>query len=219
MFETKLQSIEAHAALLLMEIHPKEAEADFAQCLSEAEHKHWDSILHPEKKMEFLAVRQALILLMQKLNLNYQGTYKDAFGKPYLINHQGSIALTHAYPYVAVQWRRDSFAGIDMEGIQPKLLKVAHRVLCPQELEATSDDLNMLAAFWCAKEALYKSYGKRNLIFKEDLLVSILEEQPSGFLLQGQILKNKYQQKLRLKYLNYNNFGFAYVQDALLDQP
>lgn len=217
MLETKLECINTKSAWLLMEVNSETPQVDFGKCLSNTEQEQWHSIQHPVKKLEFLAARYALNQLIQKLQFNYEGIIKDECGKPYLVNQSGSISLTHAYPYVAVQWRADAFAGIDMEAIQPKLQKVASRVFCAQELQYTGNNLNKLAAFWCAKEALYKAYGKRALVFKDDLRVRVLPNETSEFLLEGEILKNNLSQKFKLKYLQYNNFGFAYVLDPSID--
>ena len=50
--------------------------------------------------------------------------------------------------------------------------------LSEQELENTGEDLEKICIYWCAKEALYKVYGKRGLHFASQLLVEpfILEE-------------------------------------------
>jgi 4'-phosphopantetheinyl transferase EntD len=79
---------------------------------------------------------------------------------------------------VAVQLDSNKSVGIDIEQPTEKLLRIAPRVLSMEELENAGSDIRKHCVYWCAKEALYKVYGKRGLHFADQLLVEpfILEE-------------------------------------------
>jgi phosphopantetheinyl transferase len=63
--------------------------------------------------------------------------------------------------------------GIDIEQVHPRLHKVAHKFMNPREGGAEVEKLSTdhLCLHWCAKEALYKLYGRRNLDFREHIQV------------------------------------------------
>jgi hypothetical protein len=45
------------------------------------------------------------------------------------------------------------------------------RVLTDDEWSDGANNLKKLCVYWCAKEAMYKIYGKRSLIFTEQILI------------------------------------------------
>ena len=137
-----------------------------------------EGIIHITKRLEWLASRVLVRTLLEQNDLHYSGIHKDEFGKPFLRELTHHISLSHAYPYVAVQLDSNKSVGIDIEQPTEKLLRIAPRVLSMEELENAGSDIRKHCVYWCAKEALYKVYGKRGLHFANQLLVEpfILEE-------------------------------------------
>lgn len=129
-------------------------------------------ILNPIKRLEWLASRLLLQQVAQQFGLTYEGTIKDEFGKPFLKNLPHHISLSHSFPYVAVQLDVHHEIGIDLEQPKSKLLTIAHRVLSPAELMDAGTDVIKHCVYWCAKETLYKVYGKKGLQFSHHLRVS-----------------------------------------------
>ncbi len=130
-----------------------------------------DVIVHLTKRLEWLASRVLVRTLLEQNDLSYSGIHKDEFGKPFLRDLPHHISLSHAYPYVAVQLDSNKLVGIDIEQPTEKLLRIAPRVLSMEELENAGSDIRKHCVYWCAKEALYKVYGKRGLHFASQLLV------------------------------------------------
>ncbi|MCX8489485.1 MAG: 4'-phosphopantetheinyl transferase superfamily protein [Cyclobacteriaceae bacterium] len=137
-----------------------------------------EGIVHLTKRLEWLASRALVRTLLEQNDLPYSGIFKDEFGKPFLRELPHQLSLSHTYPYVAVQIDCNKSVGIDIEQPTEKLLRVAPRVLSMEELESAGSDIRKHCVYWCAKEALYKVYGKRGLHFASQLLVDpfILEE-------------------------------------------
>ena len=135
-------------------------------------------IVHLTKRLEWLASRVLVRTLLEQNDLPYSGIHKDEYGKPFLRELTHHISLSHAYPYVAVQLDKNKPIGIDIEQPTEKLLRIAPRVLSLEELDNAGSDIRKHCVYWCAKEALYKVYGKRGLHFASQLLVEpfILEE-------------------------------------------
>ncbi len=131
-----------------------------------------EQIIHPSKRLEWLAGRILLKTLVEQFGMDYHGIAKDEFGKPFLKQHPHLISLSHSYPYVAAQIDLVHEVGIDIEQPKEKLLNIAHRILSPHELDDAGTDIVKHCVYWCAKEAMYKTYGKRGLHFADQLHVA-----------------------------------------------
>ena len=127
------------------------------------------AIIHTSKRMEWLAGRMLLKQLTEQLGVEYQGTFKDEFGKPFLKNLPHHISMSHSFPYVAAQIDLHHEIGIDLEQPKAKLLTIAHRILAPGELNDAGTNMVKHCVYWCAKEAMYKVYGKKGLFFLDQL--------------------------------------------------
>ncbi len=157
------------------------------------------------KRLEWLAARVLIKLLIEQNKFEYAGLIKDEFGKPFLRDLPFQISLTHSFPYVAAQWHSSLPVGIDLEQPKGKLLKVGPRVLSPEEWNDANSDLTKLCIYWCAKEALYKIYGRRGLHFAQHLLLEPFDMKLAGFL-NGSIHANDQKQNVTLAYRIENDF-------------
>jgi 4'-phosphopantetheinyl transferase len=128
-------------------------------------------ITHPQKRREWLSSRLLVKSLTELLGLVYSGTYKDAHGKLFLINHDAEISITHSLDYVAGIIHETKEVGIDMEAISPKLQRTARKYLEDAEYDHAQGDLKILAMYWCAKEAIYKLHGKNKVSFKDNIRI------------------------------------------------
>ncbi len=129
-------------------------------------------IAHPVQRVEWLACRRALQHLLHTEEIPYTGLQKDEWGKPHLVDGTGGfISLSHTEGWAAAAWHRGRAVGIDVEPLREQLRRVVPRVLSASENADAAGDVNRLAVYWCAKEALYKLYGKRRLTFREHLHV------------------------------------------------
>ncbi len=162
-------------------------------------------LLSPQKRLEWLAVRVLVNELLMQNKLRYSGLLKDEFGKPFLKELPNQISLTHSFPYVAAQLHSVQSVGIDLEQPKEKLLRVAHRVFSIEELNDAATNLTKLCIYWCAKEAMYKIYGKRGLHFSNQLNIDPFELKSEG-LLKGTISADSQKQTVILEYRVENDF-------------
>ena len=139
-----------------------------------------EQIVSIHKRLEWLAGRILIRQLAKASGLEYKGIYKDEFGKPYLRDERHHISLSHSYPFVAAQINPNHSVGIDIEQPKEKLLRIAPRILDKEELANAGDNIEKHCIYWCAKEALYKVYGRRGLLFTHHLKVLPFEMQPEG---------------------------------------
>ncbi len=165
------------------------------------------------KRLEWMAGRILIRILVEKAGLTYNGLYKDEFGKPFLKDHPHHISLSHSYPHVAAQIDRLQSVGIDVEQPKEKLLKIAHRVLSKSEEIDAGSDIQKNCVYWCAKEALYKIYGKRGLSFSEHLNVSPFLLNQSGSLV-GKISIQNNVQLINLEYSLEDDFVLVYTKTS-----
>ena len=163
------------------------------------------SITNPSKRMEFLAGRALIKGLLNKWNLPYQGLTKDSFGKPYLAGSDIQLSLSHSFPYVAAILHRHQNVGIDLEQPKNKLLRIAPRVLSGGELADAGSDIVKHCIYWCAKETLVKIYGKKDLNFSKNLLITPFSRRSRGHLI-GRILANNAETAIPLEYIVSDNF-------------
>lgn len=126
-------------------------------------------IHHPAQRIEWLACRVVVRQLIEAQHVPYLGLQKDEFGKPHLIGSAWHISLSHTGGWAAAVLHRSRPVGIDIEPIREQFRRVVPRVLSESEIAHAAGEPNRLAVYWCAKEALYKLYGKRQLTFREHL--------------------------------------------------
>jgi 4'-phosphopantetheinyl transferase len=148
-----------------------------------------ETISHPQKIREWLASRLLIKTLAEESGIFYEGMHKDEHGKAFLVNNDSHISLTHTADYVAAVINLNSSVGIDMEKKSEKLLRTAKKFLSPGEYEDAGNDIATLCVYWCAKEALYKLYGKKQISFKDSIRIdpfSILDTEITGSLTDGE---------------------------------
>jgi 4'-phosphopantetheinyl transferase len=136
----------------------------------------FEGISHSQKRLEWLASRYTLQCALTQKGLIYKGLQKDESGKPHLIGHQLHISLTHTKAYVGVVLNETKAVGIDMELLADKIQRIERKFMNVEESIAARGSLQKLCLYWCAKEALYKLHGKRNLSFKAQIQIENFNE-------------------------------------------
>ena len=127
-----------------------------------------NSFTHSFRRIQFLASRLLLHLLLPNAKIKYDGN-----GKPWLHQNDFFISLSHSSSFVAIiisQYR----CGIDIELIRPKIEKIAPKFLSEKELKESEGEFltERLHIYWCVKEAVYKVYGKKNVSLRTDIFVN-----------------------------------------------
>ena len=143
--------------------------------------QEFHSITHPQKKQEWLASRLLVHHLTNHFELLHEGIKKDSYGKPHLVGIDWHISIAHCYPLAVAAINKSSAIGIDIEKPRAQLQRISKKFLSNQELQHAGSDVNLLCRYWTAKEALYKIYGRKKLIFKEDILVKSDLDSPSNY--------------------------------------
>ncbi|HLP52380.1 MAG TPA: 4'-phosphopantetheinyl transferase superfamily protein [Chitinophagales bacterium] len=142
-------------------------------------------VAHPDiknenKKLQWFASRH-LVNTMLGTPTDIE---KDEAGKPVLKTGAQNLSLSHTPIFAAAMLSPKNPVGIDLEMVNPKVERIAHKFLRDDEIDAIHPDekLEKLILYWSAKEALYKLYGKGEITFATQLLI-----QPFHLKLAGEL--------------------------------
>ncbi|HWA32546.1 MAG TPA: 4'-phosphopantetheinyl transferase superfamily protein [Cyclobacteriaceae bacterium] len=174
-----------------------------------------DKIINQQKRLEWTAARAMARTILESFGAAYFGIDKNEFGKPFLKNNPHHISLSHSYPYVMVQIDDQHDIGVDLEQPKEKLRIVARRVFSESEVNDAANDLVKLCIYWCAKEALYKYYGKRNLLFTDHLKVDPFHLGSKGYLV-GRIAFDGNETIVHLQYLVERDYVLVFTSPEIL---
>jgi 4'-phosphopantetheinyl transferase len=190
----------------------EQAEDLYNQLQLNAEEKAFvENISNGKRHLHWLGTR---VLLRKMLRTDeYIDCQVDEHGKPYLVSLPYHISLSHSFDYAAVMISRKNPVGIDIEQVKQKVERIATRFLSPGELSFIDPQhkIPQLYACWCAKEAVYKCYGQKEVSFMDDILVKPFTFAPQGqvnaILTKGDV-KNDY----TVGYLQYEDYMIGYVK-------
>lgn len=166
-----------HFHMLIWKIDASEDLPLAVEDLSETDQKRFRAIKNPRRQVEFMSARAAL---SQICNGIPQLSFSEN-GAPKLESYKG-VSLSHNADYAVALVSKDHVVGVDLEAYRPQMTKLAPRYLSQQELRAVaSTDLKVLAAFWCAKEALIKLKDAPELDLRQEIRISPFPPGKSAF--------------------------------------
>ncbi len=168
-----------------------------------------DSITSPQKRLEWMAGRVLVKEVMEAMDLNFQGIVKDEFGKPFPAGYDYQLSLSHSFPFVAVLLDKYESVGIDLEQPKEKLLRIAPRIHDADELKDAGTDIIKHCIYWCAKETLIKIYGKKDLVFSENMKILPFDRQLEGDII-GKIIVKGNERVIPLYYKVYSEFVLVF---------
>jgi len=178
--------ISKHSAHLLWHIDEPEEVLLRDSELSALAQIAYKKIAHPRKRREWLAARLALKHLLAQVDHQYTALQKDTWGRPYLANSSLHLSLAHCSPFAFVAVDQQCAIGIDIQLPCEKLQHVQEKFLNNKEIKDSGNDLEKLCVYWCAKEAVYKAHGGKNLSLTQDISISAFKKKDRG-IVQGEI--------------------------------
>ena len=121
------------------------------------------------RRLEWLAGKYLVQLMV---NSAYR-VVKDEFGKPHLDGSDLHLSISHSSEW-AVAIISPNAVGVDIQEVTPRLDRIAWRVMNDNKLQQLDPvhRLDHLHVYWCAKEALYKAYGWRELDFRKNIVIT-----------------------------------------------
>ncbi len=112
---------------------------------------------------------------------------KDIFNKPSMLvnGEKYHLSITHCSNYAAVMFSKYRNVALDLEKVDDRITRVAHKFINGAEAEMLEDSKNLIhqqTLIWSAKETLYKFYGVKELDFKMHMTIFVNQVQLRGCL-------------------------------------
>ena len=180
--------------------------------LKDHEMLYLESLINGKRNLHWLSTR---VLLRTMLNTSsYIDCKVDEHGKPYLANFPYFISLSHSFDYAAVMISKDKPVGIDIELIKDKIERIAHKFMNDAELSYMDQDhmTEHLYVSWCAKEAIYKLQGKKNVSFLHNIRLRPFDYQPEGSF-QASLELDDSRSEFNVHYQKMDEYMIGYVAD------
>lgn len=189
----------------------EEADELYSQLrLDEQEKAYYESLSVGKRNLHWLGTR---VLLRKMLRTDeYIDCKVDSQGKPYLVNLPYHISLSHSFEYAAVMISKAP-VGIDIEQIKVKVERIAHKFMSDEELAFITDEdkIKQLYVCWCAKEAVYKCYGQKEISFADNILLEPFKFEGHGWV-NAWLNTGELSVSYEVGYLQYEDYMVGYVK-------
>jgi 4'-phosphopantetheinyl transferase len=174
------KNIDDQTILAVWKIQETEEQLTAGLQLKQHELEFLSTLNNGKRLLHWLSTR---LLLRTMLNTDdYIDCRMDDHGKPYLVNIDYEISLSHSCDYAAVMISKDKKVGVDIELMKDKIQLIKHKFLSVDELKQQNLDTSMdgLYVSWCVKEAIYKWNGRKGLELKKDMFVKAFDLKEAG---------------------------------------
>ncbi|MBW0160963.1 MAG: 4'-phosphopantetheinyl transferase superfamily protein [Sediminibacterium sp. Gen4] len=169
-------------------------------------------ITHPQKRLQHLAGRYLLGYLFPDFPAELIEIADTR--KPFLPDEQYHFSISHCGNFAAAIVSRSERVGIDVELLTPRVEKIKHKFLHPEELQMVDhtaiDRVQLLTLLWSAKEAMFKWWGNGDVDFSEVLRIYELPDKSEGTLKTSFVKKQNY--PLILHYQLFSNLTLVWTK-------
>ncbi len=179
--------------------------------LNAHEKAYVEQLSHGKRHLHWLGTR---VLLRKMLNTEeYIDSRVDEHGKPYLVDIPYHISLSHSFDYAAVMISKTRPVGIDIEQVKDKVERIAHKFMRPQEMAFIKDQhkIQQLYVCWCAKEAVYKCYGQKEVSFADNISLEPFNFADKG-IVSAHLNKGAINLDYKVDYMQYEDYMIGYVK-------
>ncbi len=103
--------------------------------------------------------------------------------KPYLADEPFHFSISHCGDYAAAIVSKTYRVGVDVELLNTKIEQVQHKFMYAGELELLNAQYPMplvqrLTLYWSVKESVFKWWGKGDVDFKDDIVITSVKGEP-----------------------------------------
>lgn len=206
------RSIDPNTSFALWKIEEPADELIAQLQLREHERGYLDTLINGKRNLHWLSTR---VLLRTMLDTNsYIDCQIDEHGKPYLVNFPHFISLSHSFDYAAVMISKTRPVGIDIELIKDKIERIAHKFMSEEELSFidSGNRTEHLYISWCAKEAIYKLQGKKNVSFLDNIRLKAFNYKSHGSFKACLELENS-RKEFEVHFEKMEGYMIGYVAD------
>lgn len=156
------------------------------------------------------------VLLKQLLEDEVKISYYTN-GKPYLVDSENHISISHTKGYVAVIISRSEVVGVDIEYISDRVKRIRSRFVSDIEYIDPSNEVLHLLLHWSAKESIYKALSREGVDFKNNLTINKFVPAEKGMFKGAENLTDHHY-RFDIQYLIEKEYvlTFAYLSDKQL---
>lgn len=189
----------------------KNIEIDFSILKNELNETEGNDILSIKNEVLRRQKMAGRVLLKTVLGETGKLEYNE-HGKPLLKSHEFDISFSHCKDRVALMLSNKT-AGIDIQDIGPKIRRIVHKFMNIPELNSLKEENYETHAtlYWCAKEALYKAYGERQLIFTDNIIIEPFSFENAKGNFKGTIKRSGSERNFILNYKIIDSFALVYI--------
>ncbi len=166
-------------------------------------------VTHPHKRLQHFSGRYLLQYLFPNFPMELIEIADTR--KPFLPDDLYHFSISHCGNFAAAIVSETCRVGIDIELYTPRVDKIKHKFLHPNELkdwkiDEISDEKRMetLTLLWSCKEAMFKWWGRGDVDFSEVMRIEASDISEKG-ILKARFTKNEFDQELILSY-QLNNY-------------
>ncbi len=136
-----------------------------------ADEKRLSEFQNPTRRLEWLATRYLIRYLLNPPDLIEMGAKENR--KPFISNLKSHVSISHCRGFAAVMVSDEMQVGVDIEGIHPRIKKIAHKFVneVEEQMVAEGDEVEKLSAFWSLKESVFKAHGEGELVFADEICI------------------------------------------------
>lgn len=192
-----------------------ESEDEFKKIFSvpQSEIEELNFMKSPAKRKEKLAVGA---LLSDRFDEKvYLGHHDN--GKPFLRNNVTEISISHSTGYAVLYTHPESCVGVDIESLSRDFSKVESRILSDDEIDDVSsrdDDKNeYLAAYWSAKEAVYKLMSQPSVDYASQIRIDKFTLKDEGDMDAVFVNRDGVEYEIRLEYMIFDDHILVWCKE------
>ena len=165
----KTLTVNSHAKALIWKIEESFEQLSNGVSLTKGNQQRVNGMKSDLHRRGFMSVRH----LLKEVGYTDDDLLYDGYGKPHLKDGK-FISITHSFTFSAIIISDTQPVGIDIEMQRDKILKIAHKFTPIEEYKSIANHdalVSKLTIVWGAKESLYKIYGKKKLLFLENIYI------------------------------------------------
>lgn len=176
------------------------------------------TIMHPQRRLEWLSSRLCLKELLKIANTSRVESLSTSTGKPYLSDNSHHISYTHSTHFSAAIASEGAEVGIDLEFRHRKRnQKTRFLFMHDDEIEQfdKKPSFELFLLVWSSKESLYKILGEGHA-FKHDMIMHLenFELSDNGTVL-ATVKTNGVEKCYAVHYILHPDYILTYTADRV----
>lgn len=170
--------------------------------LTDAEQAKIESFGSISRKKEYVTTR----ILLRRLLGDGIRIENNEEGKPFLINSDFDISISHSKEYVGIMVGQNYDLALDIEYLSDRVYRITKKFLSSDEMSNISETEKQLHIYqhWCAKECLIKLYGKKDVLLISELKIHPFSPYQDSF--SGEVVRTDFSNKFDFQYEKFDSY-------------